>query len=72
VELDLNLFRKKFYEIESIGRTDKGLKVDLQYTRFMSRQLVFHVGVSMWMNSSTANDFNFVKGDLELIFELIF
>lgn len=72
VETHLNLFRKTFYETELVGRIDEGLEVNIQYTRFVSRELAFHVRANTWINSSTVSDFDFVKGDLELIFELIF
>jgi len=72
VETHLNLFHKNFYEIEGIGRTDGGLQVDLQYKRLLTSQLDFSVRASTWMNSSTVDDFDFVKSDLELIFELLF
>ena len=72
VEAHLNFFHKKFYEIEGIGRTDDGLQVDLQYKKLLTSRLDFSVKTSIWTNSSSVDDFDFVKSDLELIFELLF
>lgn len=72
IETRVNLFRKIFYEIEGMTRTDEGINVSLQYTKFVSSTLVFYVKASTLINTSTVNDFDFVKNDLELIFELIF
>jgi len=72
IEARTNLFRKLFYDMEGMGREDEGIHVSLQYTKFVSSTLVFYAKVSTLFNSSTVNDFDFVKNDLELIFELIF
>jgi len=72
IEVRVNLFRKKFYEVAGMGRYDEGVNISLQYTRFVSSQFVFHTKVGTLINSSTVNDFDFMKNDLELIFELIF
>lgn len=72
IEARANLFRKFFYDMEGMGREDEGLRISLQYTRFVSSTFVFYVNVSTLFNSSTVNDFDYVKNDLELIFELIF
>ncbi len=72
IETQVNLFRKSFYEIEGMSRRDEGAYISLQYTNFMSSTLVFYVKASSLINTSTVNDFDFVKNDLELTFELIF
>lgn len=72
VETHLILFHKKFYEMEGIGRTDDGLQVDLQYKKLLTSRLDFSVRASTWINSSSVDDFDFLKSDLELIFELLF
>ena len=72
LEVDANLFRKRFYEMEGMSREDEGAYVSLQYTKFVSSTFVFYVKASTVFNSSTVNTFDYVKNDLELIFELIF
>ncbi|MDH4211113.1 MAG: hypothetical protein OEV79_06655 [candidate division WOR-3 bacterium] len=72
IETRAHLFRKRFYDMEGMDREDEGVNVSLQYTKFVSSTLVFYVKASTLFNSSTVNDFDFVKNDLELIFELIF
>ena len=72
IEARTNLFRKFFYAMEGMEREDEGIRVSLQYTRFVSSTFVFYAKVSTLFNSSTVNDFDFIKNDLELIFELIF
>jgi hypothetical protein len=72
IEARANLFRKEYYEVAGMGRRDEGMNISLQYTRFANSQFVFHIKVGTLLNSSTVNDFNFMKNDLELIFELIF
>jgi len=72
IEGRANLFRKEYYEVAGMGRRDEGINISLQYTRFVSSQFIFHTKVSTLINSSTVNDFDFMKNDLELTFELIF
>ncbi|UCF70926.1 MAG: hypothetical protein JSW49_01230 [candidate division WOR-3 bacterium] len=72
IEGRVKLFRKKYYEVSGMGRRDEGINIALQYTRFVDSKFVFHVKASTLMNASTVNDFDFMKNDLELIFELIF
>lgn len=72
VETRIDLFRKNFYEMNGEGRIDEGLNLSLIYTRFMTREFVFHLRVGTLLNSSTRAEFDFMKYDLELIFELIF
>lgn len=71
IEFRGNLFRKNFLEVNGEGRTDEGIGLSLQYTKFMSSTFVFHVTVGTLLNSSTRPEFDFMKNDLELIFELI-
>lgn len=72
IEARAGLFRKIFYAMDGLGRRDEGIRITLQYTKFMSREFVFHTKIGTILNSSTVNDFDFMKNDLELIFELIF
>lgn len=71
IELKGNLFRKNFLEVNGEGRTDEGISLSLQYTKFVSSTFVFHVTMGTLLNSSTRPEFDFMKNDLELIFELI-
>lgn len=72
IEVRTSLYRKKFYEVGGMGRRDEGIHASLQYTRFVNSKFVFHIKGSTLINSSTVNDFDYMKNDLELIFELIF
>lgn len=72
IEASVNLFRKRFYALEGMGREDESAHISLQYTRFVSSKFVFYVKTSTLFNSSTVTTFDFVKNDLEIIFELIF
>lgn len=72
IEARANLYRKKYFEVSGMDRRDEGIYISLQYTRFVNSKFVFHTKASMLANSSTVNDFDFMKNDLELIIELIF
>jgi hypothetical protein len=72
IEASANLFRKRFYDMEGMSREDEGVNVSVQYTKFVSSTFVFYVKASTMFNSSTVTTFDFVKNDLQLIFELIF
>ena len=74
IEVRANAFRKQFFEMNGVGRTDEGVGLSLRYTRYMTRQFVFHLRAGTLLNSSNVENstFDYIKDDFEMIFELIF
>jgi hypothetical protein len=71
-EAKLTLFRKVFYEIEDLARIDKGLQFSLRFTKIIKDHLRVHVNGNNHINTSTIEDFDYMKNEVELNLELIF
>jgi hypothetical protein len=72
IEAKLALFRKAFYEIENLERIDKGLLLSLRFTKIINDNLRLQVNGNNQINTSTIEDFDYMKNEVELNLELIF
>jgi hypothetical protein len=71
-ELNLDLFQKTFYEIEGLQRTDKGIVFHVGLARFVRDDLRLHLGGRSHINTSTIDEFDYMKNEIEVNLELIF
>lgn len=71
-EVKLVLFRKIFYEIQDLERIDKGLEFSIGFTKFIRDDLRLHVNGHNHLNTSTIEDFDYMKNEIEVNLELIF
>ncbi|MGB7056014.1 MAG: hypothetical protein WBE28_11920 [bacterium] len=71
-EAKLSLFHKVFYEIEDLERIDKGLQLSVRFTKFINDNLRLHVNGNTEINTSTIEDFDYMKNEVDLNLELIF
>jgi len=72
VEATLTLFNKVFYEVENLSRTDKGLRTSVQFRKFLNDNLGMHINLYSHINTSTIDDFDYMKNGVEFTLELIF
>lgn len=71
-EVKIALFRKIFYEIQELERIDKGLQLSVRFTKFINDNLRLHVNGNNHINTSTIEDLDYMKNEVELNLELIF
>jgi len=72
VEARLDYFNKEFYTIDDLDRADKGIELSLQFTKFMSDNLILRITGQSLINTSTIEDFDYMKNEVGMNFELIF
>lgn len=72
LSLDVQIFEKDFFEVDNRGRNDNGLKASVAFTKFIQRNLSLAVRFESLFNSSSLDDFDYNKNNLELSFQLIF
>lgn len=72
VEARFDILHKEFYEIENLDRSDKRLQFSLQFTKFINDNLGLHINGYSLINTSTLEDFDYIKNAVELNLELIF
>ena len=71
-EANIFLFRKAFYEIEGLQRTDRGLVLSVSINKLIREDLRLLLHGYTYVNSSTIEDFDYLKNEIELNLELIF
>ena len=71
-EANMHMFQKKFYDIEELPRTDKGLIISIDITKFVNEDLKLRLAGNTCVNTSTIADYDFVKNEIVLNLELIF
>ncbi len=71
-EANLDLFRKTFYEIEGLQRTDSGLIISIRINKLVRENLRLALKGYTHVNTSTVEDFDYMKNEIALNLELIF
>lgn len=72
LSVDLQLFKKEFFEVENQTREDSGLKVNVGFTKIVDKNLSFSLQIESLYNLSSIQDFEYIKNSLESSFGLIF
>ena len=72
LNIGLQAFEKKFFEVDNQERKDKGLIANVTLKKFININSSFSIHLESLLNSSTIKDFEYTKNSIELRFELIF
>jgi hypothetical protein len=70
--IEFEVYNRDFFEVESLERNDRGVRLRAEFTRSMNRHFTLALGLESIFNSSSATDFSYTKTGVDLNIEWIF
>lgn len=72
LNLNVQLYDKRFFELDNMGRQDEGFTCRALLTHTIDRNSVVSIGYSYLANSSTLGSFTYDKNTIDLSLQLLF